>query len=42
MKSCRDFKELFVDVREHVNKMLGFAKILRKVYVCVVVVFVVV
>ena len=31
MKSCREFKELFVDVRERVNRVLGFAKILRKV-----------
>ena len=29
--SCREFKELFVWVRERVNRVLGFAKILRKV-----------
>ena len=31
MKSCREFKELFVGLRENVNRVLGFAKILRKV-----------
>jgi len=30
-KSCRNFKELFVDMRERIVKTLGLAKLLRKV-----------
>lgn len=29
-RSCRNFKELFVDMRERIVKTLGFAKLLRK------------
>ena len=32
MESCRQFKELFVEVRERASKAIGFAKMLRKVY----------
>lgn len=30
-QSCQRFKELFVGIRERANRVLGFAKILRKV-----------
>ncbi len=33
--SCRSFKELFVEIRERASKALGFAKMLRKVCLCV-------